>query len=56
VPEDWLKWAVLYFDKASSVVPKPIYETNFRDVSLNNRSSLDTMKYAMEEGAFEPDL
>jgi len=54
VPENWLKWAVLYFDKASSVIPRPIYETDFEDMDLNNRENLDAMKYAMEEGVFEP--
>jgi hypothetical protein len=53
VPSSWLKWAILYWDKASSIIPSEWEEKPV----LESRSDLvlyESMKYLGEEGLFEP--
>jgi len=53
VPSSWLKWAILYWDKASSIVPtsweeKPVFENNYEKKCYNS------MTFLREQGLFEP--
>ncbi|MCW7080574.1 MAG: DUF6236 family protein [Candidatus Methanospirare jalkutatii] len=52
VPSEWAKWAVLYFDKVSSIIPKGV---DYREV-VNpwNEKDFKIMKILMKEGEFEP--
>jgi len=52
VPSEWAKWAVLYFDKVSSIIPKGV---DYKEV-VNpwNEKDFKIMKILMEEGEFEP--
>ena len=52
VPSEWTKWAVLYFDKVSSIIPEGI---DYREV-VNpwNKKDFKIMKILMKEGEFEP--
>ena len=52
VPSYWAKWAVLYFDKVSSIIPQDL---NFKEV-INpwNEKDFETMRILMHEGELEP--
>ena len=51
VPSEWTKWAVLYFDKVSSIIPKGL---DYR-VVVNpwNEQDFKIMKILIEEGELE---
>ena len=55
VPSEWAKWAVLYFDKVSSIIPKEVKEADYKEI-INPRNEKDfkIMKILMKEGEFEP--
>jgi hypothetical protein len=53
VPSRWLKWAIFYWDKASSIIPtkweeKPVLKNAYDEKCYEN------MTYLREEGLFEP--
>jgi len=52
VPSEWTKWAVLYFDKVSSIIPEGL---DYREV-VNpwNEQDFKIMKILIEEGELEP--
>ncbi len=52
VPSQWTKWAVLYFDKISSIIPEGL---DFKEVvSPWNKCDFKIMKILEEEGELEP--
>lgn len=54
VPSSWLKWAVLYWDKVSSIVPES-WEDNPVLGNRQDRDCYNAMNYLWrEEGLFEP--
>lgn len=53
VPSRWLKWATLYWDKTSSIVPSG-WEDTSSFVHPPNDDDYRTMNHLWEEGLFEP--
>lgn len=52
VPSQWAKWAVLYFDKVSSIIPQNL---GFKEVVGSwNKNDFETMKILIDEGELEP--
>ncbi len=51
VPSEWAKWAVLYFDKVSSIIPESLDLGEV--IKPWNKEDFEIMKILMDEGELE---